>query len=616
MTDKYTVLEHYFGHKNFRYGQEELIDGILSGRDVCGVMPTGGGKSICYQVPAMLLDGVTLVISPLISLMQDQVNALTSAGISAAYINSTLPSEQYRDVITRAGQGRYKIIYVAPERLTSESFLSLVRRIPISLAAIDEAHCVSQWGQDFRPSYLRIADFLSTLPIRPVTAAFTATATAEVREDIVRMLKLNDPVCVVTGFDRPNLYFDVYTPDSKLPVLLNLLRERADRSGIVYCSTRSAVEQVHKVLTDNGIPATRYHAGLSEQERAENQSDFQYDRCTVMVATNAFGMGIDKSNVGYVIHYNMPKSIEAYYQEAGRAGRDGEPADCILLFSPGDIQTARFLISNSGGDGLTSEELTLARARDMKRLSAMAAYCKTTRCLRGTILDYFGQPHSPTCGNCGCCKGEYFQKDITISSQMVLSCIVRAKKFLGYYTGKTIIVDILRGSHSKRVLDLGLQNLKTYGIMKGKRAKDIRAIIDALEEQGYVRTNTEFSTLEPCKSASEVLFENKTVTMSVRKDEQNNAEDKKQSVRLSNNEFNIDKSNLYSALRALRSELAKNEAVPAYVIFSNATLADMTKKVPRSMSDFFNVSGVGAYKADKYGKYFLRAIEDYIDGKK
>ena len=352
--DKNQALKQYFGHDRFRPGQEALIDGILAGRDVMGIMPTGGGKSLCYQVPALLLEGVALVISPLISLMKDQVMALKALGIPAAYLNSSLSLEQQDTVCRRLTEGAYRILYVAPERLETEAFLSAARRLPLSLVAVDEAHCISQWGQDFRPSYLKIRDFLEGLPRRTAVGAFTATATQAVREDILRLLALQDPVCQVTGFDRPNLYFDVLRPRKKDEALSRLLHERVGKSGIVYCATRAAVDQVCQALRNQGVAATRYHAGLSEQERRQNQEDFQYDRCPVMVATNAFGMGIDKSNVSFVIHYNMPKSLEAYYQEAGRAGRDGSPADCILLYAPKDVTTAQYLLQHSGeNDALT-----------------------------------------------------------------------------------------------------------------------------------------------------------------------------------------------------------------------------------------------------------------------
>ena len=431
------ALRQYFGHSDFRRGQRKLIEAVLGGRDVLGVMPTGGGKSMCYQIPALCLGGTTLVISPLISLMKDQVAALTDAGVPAGYINSSLSGEELRDVYRRAYSGEYRLLYVAPERLGAPGFVKLAQTISIPLIAVDEANCISQWGQDFRPSYLEIADFIDALPQRPVTAAFTATATARVQEDIGRLLRLRGPLREVTGFDRPNLYFEVRTPRSKNGTLLALVRERVGRCGIVYCATRAAVERVCQSLQDAGIPATRYHAGLDEEERRRNQDDFQFDRRTVMVATNAFGMGIDKSNVSYVIHYNMPKSLEAYYQEAGRAGRDGEPADCILLFAPADVETARFLIDNGGSDALSEEEAALVRRRDMERLQAMVGYCRTAKCLRGYILDYFGQPHADACGSCGNCRAKYRAEDITTHAQMILSCAVRIRDALGYAAAAT-----------------------------------------------------------------------------------------------------------------------------------------------------------------------------------
>lgn len=392
--EKAELLQRVFGYCEFRPGQEDLIDGVLSGRDVFGVMPTGGGKSMCYQLPALMLPGITLVVSPLISLMQDQVMALKSAGISGAYINSSLNENQMRAVYRNLIAGRYKIVYIAPERLDYPGFENLASKLSISFVAVDEAHCISQWGQDFRPSYLRIVNFIDSLPKRPVVGAFTATATQQVREDVERILRLTDPVRVVTGFDRPNLYFEVRSPQYKEKELLRLLAERKRKSGIVYCATRKNVETVCQKLCDQGYAATRYHAGLSEQERSENQEAFLYDRKTVMVATNAFGMGIDKSNVSFVIHYNMPKSLEAYYQEAGRAGRDGAEAECILLYSSADVRTALFLIEH----GTENEELEPAdretiRRQDLARLESIQGYCKTKDCLRGYILEYFGQKH-------------------------------------------------------------------------------------------------------------------------------------------------------------------------------------------------------------------------------
>ncbi len=607
--DKHQALKHYFGHTQFRPGQERLIDAILSGRDALGIMPTGGGKSLCYQIPALLLPGVTLVISPLISLMKDQVAALKKSGIDAAFLNSSLSGDQLRTVYRRAREGAYKLLYVAPERLEGDGFAALARELELSLVAVDEAHCISQWGQDFRPSYLNIAAFVAALPRRPAVAAFTATATADVQGDITRLLGLQDPVCAVTGFDRPNLFFDVRRPKNKLSTLLALIQERRDRSGIVYCATRSGVERVCQALCDRGIPATRYHAGLDEAERQQNQDDFQFDRKTVMVATNAFGMGIDKSNVSFVFHYNMPKSLEAYYQEAGRAGRDGEAADCILLYSAGDVETAKFLLQNGGNPNLDPETQEQVRQHDRVRLQAMTSYCKTTHCLRGAILDYFGQDHPVQCGNCGNCKGEYRQQDITVPAQMILSCVLRVKGKLGYYVGKTLILQTLRGSKDQRVASLGLDTLSTYGLMDKVSTAQARAYVDFLELEGYLRTNPLHSTLEPTQAASAVLFGGKTVSMPVRAD----AEPPR--VRRSKREaapLADAPQDLLSALKSVRNQIALEENVPAYIVFSNATLADMAQKQPRTRSEFLEVSGVGEVKAERYAEPFLAAIADYF----
>ena len=402
--EKLPLLKTFFGHEGFRTGQEPLIDALLAGRDVLGVMPTGAGKSVCYQLPALMLPGLTLVISPLISLMKDQVGALLQSGIPAAYINSSLSQEEYFSVMSGARQGEYKLLYAAPERLLTDGFLSLAKRVSISMLAVDEAHCVSQWGQDFRPSYLQIPEFIGRLPKRPVIGAFTATATRQVKEDIAKLLLLDGPLKVTTGFDRPNLFFSVERPKNKITWLYNFLTARPQESGIVYCSTRKQVEAVYETLRARGIPAARYHAGLSDEERRMNQEDFVNDRVRVMAATNAFGMGIDKSNVGFVVHYNMPKDIESYYQEAGRAGRDGSSARCVLLFSPGDVSTAKYLILNSqDNESLTEEEQDILRRRDLERLDRMTGYCKTAGCLRSYLLEYFGEEAPGECGSCGNC---------------------------------------------------------------------------------------------------------------------------------------------------------------------------------------------------------------------
>lgn len=611
--DKYDVLKQYFGHSSFRDGQESLIDAILGGRDAFGVMPTGGGKSICYQLPSLMLDGVTIVVSPLISLMKDQVMALKNAGVSAAFLNSSLTSEQMKTVYRNIRAGKYKIVYVAPERLDGDGFIALAQSLPISLVAVDEAHCISQWGQDFRPSYLRIIDFLEKLPRRPVLAAFTATATKQVSNDIEQILKLREPLCVTTGFDRPNLYFEVMRPQNKAVALQTLIAQRRDRCGIVYCATRSAVEKVYDALRGAGISATRYHAGLSDEERRQNQENFLYDRSGVMVATNAFGMGIDKSNVGFVIHYNMPKSLEAYYQEAGRAGRDGEKADCILLYSAGDVQTAKFLIQNSGeNEELTEDERKTVIQRDYERLNVMIGYCKTTRCLRGYILNYFGQDHQDFCGNCGNCRASFEVKDITSEAQMILSCVKRVRDKLGYSVGATLIVRTLCGSADQRVLELGLDQLTTYGLMKGTLKSRVREFVEALEAEGYLCTDPTHGGVELTSKAGNVLFRNEKVKMTLK---ETPAPEKRRGKKTA--AINADEANdLFTALKALRFKLAQQENVPAYIIFSNASLADMAAKVPRNMAEFLEVSGVGEVKASSYGRAFLDEIAKYEGGEK
>ena len=450
------ILKEFFGHKAFRPGQEALIEAILSGRDVLGVMPTGAGKSICYQVPALCMEGITLVISPLISLMKDQVAALKEAGVHAAFINSTLTAAQQQEALSRAENGAYQLIYVAPERLLTQSFLDFAAGQRISLIAVDEAHCVSQWGQDFRPSYLDIVRFVDALPRRPILAAFTATATEEVKRDVVRLLGLREPLSLTTGFDRPNLYFAVRREKNKTSWLTSYLSRREGKSGIVYCSTRKTVERVTEELRKAGFAATRYHAGLSDEERRRNQEDFAYDRATVMVATNAFGMGIDKSNVRFVIHYNMPKNLESYYQEAGRAGRDDAAADCILLYSVSDVITAKALITRADDrEQVPEEERETLVKRDLMRLRQMEQYCETEDCLRGTLLSYFGEKGAEHCCNCGNClrpqveaeeTGELVEEDITIPAQMILSCLRRFERDSYLRLGETAVVQILAGS--------------------------------------------------------------------------------------------------------------------------------------------------------------------------
>ena len=605
METKESVLQRVFGYSAFRGGQEALIDAQLRGRDAFGIMPTGGGKSLCYQIPALLLEGVTLVISPLISLMRDQVMALKNAGVAAAYINSSLTPAQIRLVYRNIRSGMYKIIYVAPERLLTDGFLEAIQTRKVSLVTVDEAHCISQWGQDFRPSYLKIVDFLNILIPRPVVSAFTATATEAVRQDIAQILQLRDPLRVVTGFDRPNLRFEVRRPKQKLPALIELVQQRRDKAGIVYCATRKAVEEVCENLQLNGIAATRYHAGLPDEERRDNQEDFLYDRKTVMVATNAFGMGIDKSNVSYVIHYNMPQSLESYYQEAGRAGRDGAEAECILLYAPGDVQTAKYLIQHPALSGeLSQEELEQKQRLDLERLDVMVNYCKTQSCLRGYILDYFGQEHESFCGNCSNCSTETEERDITDQARMILSCVQRMSAKLGYSLGLTSVVRTLLGSRDKRLLQLGLDKLGSYGMLRKLGKDDLRAMAENLESQGYLETDPVHGGVSLTQKAQGVLFEGKTVSMRLPKAET--------SAPVSSPVGGEQSPDLLAMLKRLRWKIAMQESVPAYIIFSNATLEDMARKAPTTLEAFAKVNGVGSVKVKRFGEVFVDAIADYL----
>ena len=603
--NKQSALREYFGYTAFREGQDQLIDAILAGRDVFGIMPTGGGKSLCYQIPALLLSGITLVISPLISLMQDQVKVLKEVGISAAYINSTLTSSQIRTAFSRIRGGRYKIIYIAPERLVTDGFLALANDMEISLIAVDEAHCISSWGQDFRPSYLQIVDFIKNLRKRPVVAAFTATATDVVRGDVERILELHNPLRVITGFDRPNLRYEVLLPSRKNDELLRILRAHPDESGIIYCATRKKVETVCDLLCAHDFPVTRYHAGLSEEERRRNQEDFVYDRKPIMVATNAFGMGIDKSNVRYVLHYNMPQSLEAYYQEAGRAGRDGEASDCVLLYSSGDVRTARFLIENGEqNEALAPMEQEQIRKMELKRLSIMIGYCKTEKCLRGYILDYFGQEHPPLCGNCSNCTGQFEIRNFTREAQMILSCVKRIKSKLGYYVGAALVIRVLRGSKDRRIAQLHLDEITTYGMMRNTARSDIQACIDALTAQGYLVVESQHQSLRDTEKAREILFGGQKVEIRVRSTEQ--PKEKKSSRKES-----AQSSDLFEQLRILRAQIAKQRGIAAYMVFSDATLHDMARKKPKTDSEMLDVKGVGEFKLKRYGELFLQKIAEF-----
>lgn len=600
MSDKLSVLKDYFGHDSFRDGQEQIVDALLDGRDALCIMPTGAGKSMCYQIPALLFDGVTIVVSPLISLMKDQVGSLVQSGVPAAYINSSLSYPQFLRVLSNVEHGKYKIIYVAPERLLTDGFLDTCKKIKISMVAVDEAHCVSQWGQDFRPSYLKIISFVESLANRPIVGAFTATATNDVKEDIKKILRLENPFEITTGFDRPNLFFGVIKSSSKDEKLIELIRERGDRSGIVYCATRKNVESVCELLCDNGFSATRYHAGLDEYERRKNQEDFVFDRKNIMVATNAFGMGIDKSNVTYVIHYNMPKNIESYYQEAGRAGRDGGEADCILLYSPKDVRLNRFMIENSeGNDELTIEENEQIRERDFERLKHMTFYSTTNDCLRGFILRYFGGDKKAYCGKCSNCLSVHKLVDVTIDAQKIMSCIART----GQRYGKTVICDVLKGSESEKILKAELNSQSTYGIMKEVTARHIFGTIDFLAEKEYISSDNETEALKLLPKSRDVLFGRERLVMK-------KVENSEKVVKTHRPEVPVN-SDLLVALKALRKGIASKKSVPAYVIFTDATLIDMCKKCPETPDEMLEVSGVGRTKLEKFGKEFLEVIAKF-----
>lgn len=600
MSDKLSVLKDYFGHDSFRDGQEQIVDALLDGRDALCIMPTGAGKSMCYQIPALLFDGVTIVVSPLISLMKDQVGSLVQSGVPAAYINSSLSYPQFLRVLSNTEHGKYKIIYVAPERLLTDGFLDTCKKIKISMVAVDEAHCVSQWGQDFRPSYLKIVSFIKSLENRPIVGAFTATATNDVKEDIKKILRLENPFEITTGFDRPNLFFGVIKSSSKDEKLIDLIRERGDRSGIVYCATRKNVESVCELLCDNGFSVTRYHAGLDEYERRKNQEDFVFDRKNIMVATNAFGMGIDKSNVTYVIHYNMPKNIESYYQEAGRAGRDGGEADCILLYSPKDVRLNRFMIENSeGNDELTIEENEQIRERDFERLKHMTFYSTTNDCLRGFILRYFGGDKKAYCGKCSNCLSVHKLVDVTIDAQKIMSCIART----GQRYGKPVICDVLKGSKNEKILKAELNSQSTYGIMKEVTARHIFGTIDFLAEKEYISSDNETEVLKLLPKSRDVLFGRERLVMK-------KVENSEKVVKTHRPEVPVN-SDLLDALKALRKGIASKKSVPAYVIFTDATLIDMCKKCPETPDEMLEVSGVGRTKLEKFGKEFLEEIAKF-----
>lgn len=605
--DKYQVLKKYFGYDSFREGQEGIIDALLAGRDVFGIMPTGAGKSLCYQVPALLFDGITLVISPLISLMKDQVGTLNEAGIHAAFFNSSLTAGQYRKALAFAKEGRYKIIYVAPERLLLDEFLRFALQVKISMVTVDEAHCVSQWGQDFRPNYLKIADFIQMFPERPIVSAFTATATKEVKEDILAALDLKNPVVTETGFDRKNLFYKVSTPKDKFAAVMEYLTAHPAESGIIYCLTRKSVEEVCQKLAARGIAATRYHAGLSDGERRKNQDDFLYDAAPVMVATNAFGMGIDKSNVRFVIHYNMPKNIESYYQEAGRAGRDGEEANCILLYAPQDVVMNQFLIDHeTGNEELTEEERELVKERDKERLKQMAFYCTTNECLRDFILRYFGEYTTNYCGKCSNCLTEFEDVDVTKTAQAIVKCADSC----GQRFGMTVITDTLRGSRSEKLRQNGMIQNRCFGLLSEVPVYRIRQVMQFLNLCGYILVTDEKYPVVRLTEKSKKVFDDAPIIMKAAKEQKRAslASQKEKGRGKQQADFPDTDYALFEELRKLRMEIAKAERIPPYIVFSDKTLKDMSAKKPKTKKEFLAVNGVGENKCLKYGERFLAVI--------
>lgn len=606
---KEEILKKYFGYSKFREGQEGLIDSILKGQDTVGILPTSSGKSLCFQIPALIFPGITLVISPLISLMRDQVLSLNEAGVHAAFLNSSLTQGQYYKALDNMKKGQYKIVYVAPERLMTDSFMQAVAEVDISMVSVDEAHCISQWGQDFRPSYLKIIDFMDRLPVRPVVSAFTATATKTVREDVISLLRLSEPNLIITGFDRKNLSFSVIHARDRYQTTSGYVGEHIEECGIIYCLTRKTVEEVTEKLLGEGVSVTRYHAGLSDAERKENQDQFIYEQKRVMVATNAFGMGIDKSNVRYVIHYNMPKNIESYYQEAGRAGRDGLPSECILLYGGQDVVTNQFFIDKQQPmtDEINASMLEEVKERERERLRKMTFYCFTNDCLREYILNYFGERAPVYCGNCSNCLTKFEDVDITDIVKNLIGCVKTSHQRYGI----VMIVDTVHGSANAKIQRCRMDENPYYNTLKEVQIHRLRQIVNYLILKEYlVLTNDEYPVLKLSDQSESVLLQEEPIIMKVAKEREQTQTKKSRKNKNVAAVLGESDEELFQKLRVLRMEISKKEKVPPYIVFSDKTLIQMCAIKPGTRAEMLGVSGMGETKYNKYGERFLKAIKE------